>query len=157
MKRICMSLLLAVVIQSSCIAEVANLPSEDRKLLEDSSTFHEVRTISDLPPAIVALCADSNGKLADPGQKWEVADAITDASLPRKRLIWAAISADQYVVHYERGGRGHSFHILVATLGAGQAKPQVIWRAVGGQLDNYAAFVDALRSGKLDDNLAYGY
>jgi hypothetical protein len=61
------------------------------------------------------------------------------------------------VVHYERGGRGHSFHILVATLGAELAEPQVIWRAVGGRLDNYAAFVDALRTGKLDDNLAYGY
>src|SRR6058998_1212509 len=28
-----------------------------------------------------------------------------------------------------------------------------VWRAVGGPLKDYAAFVDALRSGKLDDRL----
>ena len=153
MKRIGLSFLLAVVIQSLCFADVGKLPAEHRKALEDSSRFHEVLATTNLPPAVLALCADERGRLAEPGQKWEATDVITDASLPRKRLIWGAVSGDYYVVHYERGGRGHSFHVLVATLAKQEAKPKVVWRGVGGRLKDFSAFLDALRSGKLDDSL----
>jgi hypothetical protein len=109
------------------------------------------------PPAIIALCADNNGRFAGPGQKWEATDIISDPSLPRRRLIWAAVADEYYVVHYERGGRGHSFHVLVATLTKGAQKPKVIWRGVSNRLKDYAAFLGALRSGKLDDKLDYAH
>ena len=149
------SFLLAVVIESVCFADVGKLPAEHRKALEDSSRFHEVFATTNLPPAVVAVCADERGRLADPGQKWETTDVIANASLPRRRLIWGAVSGEYYVVHYERGGRGRSFHVLVATLAKGEAKPKVVWRGVGGRLKDYSAFLDALRSGKLDDSLDY--
>lgn len=157
MKRIGLCVLLATVIPSLCCAEVTKLPAAQRRFLEDSSRFQEMFATTNLPPAIVALCADDSGRLAEPGQKWEAADVITNAnaSLPRKRLIWAAVSGEYYVVHYERGGRGHSFHVLVATLAKGEREPKIVWRGVGGQLKDYAAFLGALRSGKLDDSLDY--
>ena len=37
----------------------------------------------------------------------------------------------------------------------GEPKPKFVWRGVGGQLKDYAAFLGALRSGKLDDSLDY--
>jgi hypothetical protein len=98
-----------------------------------------------------------DGKLAEPGQNWNATDVITDPTLPGKRLIWAAIGEEYYVVHYERGGIAHSFHILVAKLPKNDAKPTVVWRAVGHQLKDDAAFLDALRNGKLDDRLNYPY
>jgi len=128
---------------------------EDRKVLLDASRFHEVHSTKDLPPGVVALCVDDKGKLADPGQNWNAADAITDPTLPWKRLIWAAVGSDYYVVHYERGGIDHSFHILVAKLTKSDAKPRIVWHAVEHQLKDYAAFLEALRTGKLDDRLAY--
>ena len=67
------------------------------------------------------------------------------------------LGGDYYVVHYERGGIAHSFHILVAKLPKGDGKPKIIWQAVGRQLKDYAAFLDALRNGKLDDRLDYGH
>jgi hypothetical protein len=140
----------AVAIQNLCYADVSKLAAEDRKVLQDSSRFHEVHSTSDLPPAILTLCGT---KLADPGQKWNATDAITDPTLPGKRLIWAAAGGDYYVVHYERGGIAHTFHLLVAKLANGEAKPKVVWSAVGGPFKNYASFVDALRSGKLDGRL----
>ena len=155
MKRIGSYLLLAMAIQSFCFADVTKLPTEQRKVLEDSLRFHEVLATTNLPPAIVALCADDSGRLAEPGHNWEATDVITNASLPRKRLIWAAVSDEYYVVDYERGGRGHSFHVLVATLAKGELKPKVVWRGVGGQLKDYSAFLVALRSRKLDDSLNY--
>ena len=154
MKRFGLCLLLGVAMQSLCYANVTKLSPEDRSMLQDSSRFHEVRSTRDLPPAIVALCAD-DGRLAEPGQKWNATDSIMDPTLPGKRLIWAAVGGDYYVIHYERGGIAHTFHVLVAKLTKNDAKPKVVWRAVGGPLKDYTAFVVALRSGKLDDRLDY--
>ena len=145
--------LFTVAIQILCFADVTKLAGEDRRVLQDFSRFHEVHSTSNLPSTIVALCAGDNGRLADPGQKWNATCVITDPTLPGKRLIWAAVSGEYYVVHYERGGIDHSFHMLVAKLIKSDAKPKVVWRAIGGSLKDYAAFVEALRSGKLDDRL----
>jgi hypothetical protein len=156
MKYLSFYLLLAIAIQSLCCADVTKLPAEDRIALQESARFHEVHSTTKLPPVILALCdGGSDGKLAEPGQNWNATDVITDPSLPGKRLILAAVGGEYYVVHYERGGVAHSFHILVAKLTKNDVKPKVVWRAVGHQLKDYAAFLDALRSGKLDDRLDY--
>jgi hypothetical protein len=156
-------LLCVVAIQSLCCADVAKfatanppgggLPAADRKTLEDSSRFHEIHSTSDLPPAIVAICGGDKNNLAEPGGKWNPTDVVMDATLPSKRLIWAAKGGDYYVVHYERGGIAHTFHILVAKLVNDDAKPKIVWSAMGRPFKDYAAFVQALRSGKLDDRL----
>jgi hypothetical protein len=91
---------------------------------------------------------DRNGTLTD---------AIIDPALPGKRLIWAAVGGDYYVVHYERGGIAHTFHIMVAKLPKDGAKPKAVWRAIGGPFKDCQAFLDALRSGKLDDRLDYAH
>jgi len=153
MKQSSLYVLFAIAIQSVCHADVTKLAAEDRKVLRDSSRFHEVHSTSDVPPAIVALCGGDNGRLAEPGQNWNATCVFTDPSLPGKRLIWAAVGGEYYVVHYERGGIAHSFHILVAKLTKNDAKPKVIWQAGGGPLKDYAAFVEASRSGKLYDSL----
>jgi hypothetical protein len=156
MRHLSLCLLFAATIQSWCGADVTKLPLEDRKALLAASRFHEIHSTSNLPPAILALCdGGGDGKLAEPGQKWNATDAILDPTLPGKRLIWAAVGGEYYVVHYERGGIAHTFHILVAKLTKGDAKPKVAWGAVGRPLKDYAAFLDALRSGKLNDRLEY--
>jgi hypothetical protein len=153
MRHLSLCLLFTAAIQSLCCADVTKLSAEDRKALLDASRFHEVHSTKDLPPAVVALCGDDKGKLADPGQNWNATDAITDPTLPWKRLIWAAVGSEYYVVHYERGGIDHSFHLLVAKLTKNDVKLMLVWHAVGHQLKDYAAFLDALRTGKLDDRL----
>jgi hypothetical protein len=157
MKHIILSLLLAVAIQGLCFAEVTKLPADDQKVLRDASLFREIHAATNLPSVVFALCADENGRLAELGQKWEVTDVITDHKLPRKRLIWAVTNGDYYVVHYERGGRACSFHVLVAKLKSGDSKPHFVWRGVGGPLKDFRAFLDALAGNKLDDSLAYAY
>jgi len=143
----------AVAIQIPCYADVTKLSAEHRKALQNSSRFHEIRATKNLPPAVVALCADESGRLAEPGQKWEITDVITDVTLPRKRLIWAVTDGEYYVVHYERGGRGHSFHMLVVAFTKGDAMPRDTWYGAGNQLKDYPAFIAALHKGELDDSL----
>jgi hypothetical protein len=158
MKHVTLYLLFVTAIPTLCCADVTKLPAEDRRALQDSSRFHEVHSTTDLPPAILALCdGGGDGKLAEPGQKWNATCVITDPSLPGKRLIWAAAGGEYYVVHYERGGIAHSFHILVGKLTKSDAQPKVVWRAVGAPLKDYAVFLDALRSGKLHDSLDYAH
>jgi len=106
-------------------------------------------------PAVVALCVNDKGRLAGPGQNWNATDAITDPTLPWKRLVWAAVGNDYYVVHYERRGLDHRFHILVAKLAKNHTKPKTIWSAVGSPLKDYTAFLEALLNGKLNDRLNY--
>ena len=155
MKHVVLYLLCTVAAHGLCCADVTRLLAEDRKVLLDASRFHEVHSTKELPPPVVALCADDKGKLADPGENWSATDAVTDPTLPWKRLVWAAVGDEYYVVNYERGGIDHSFHILVAKLSRDNPKPKVIWTALGRPFKDYAAFVDALRSGKLDDRLNY--
>ena len=157
MKNVGGYLLFAIAIPSFCCADVAKLSADDRKLLQDASRFGEVHSTRDLPPGVVALCTGENDKMADPGQKWNATDAITDPTLPAKRLIWAAVGGDYYVVHYERGGIAHTFHVLVARLAKNDAKPKVVWRAIGSPLKDYPAFIEALQNGKLDDRLDYAH
>ena len=104
---------------------------------------------------MVALCVGDKGRLADPGHNWNATDAITNPTLPWKRLVWAAVGNYCYVVHYEPGGLDHSFHILVAKLANNDAKRKIIWSAVGSPLKDYTAFLEALRNGKWGDRLNY--
>jgi len=147
--------LLAASFQSLCCGDVTKLTAEDRRALENASRFHEVHSTNDLPAAVVALCAGDNNTMADPGQKWNATDAIIDPSLPGRRLIWAAVGGEYYVVHYERGGIAHTFHILVAKVTKDGAKAEPVWRALGGPFKDYAAFLAELQGGKLDDRMDY--
>jgi hypothetical protein len=156
MMRIILCLLSIVAVQNLCHADVTKLSAERQKALREFDRFREISTTTDLPPAVYALCADDVGRLADPGKKWEATDAITDDKLPRKRLIWAVLDGDYYIVHYERGGYAHSFHVLVAQMKDGDTKPTFIWRGVAGkQIKDFKEFLDAVASNKLDDRSDY--
>lgn len=157
MKRISLYLILVVAMQTFCFADVTKLPDYVQKMLRDVSRFREIHAATNLPPEVFALCADSGGRLAEPGQKWEISDVITDETLPRKRLIWAVTDGDYYVVHYERGGYALSFHVLVAKLRNADSKPSFMWRGIGEQLKDYRAFLDAVANNKLDDTLDYAH
>lgn len=153
MKHLVLYLLCAIETVSLCSADVTKLSAADRKVLQNSPAFHEIHSTSDLPLPVVTLCAGDKNNLAEPGGKWNATDVVMDTTLPGKRLIWAAVGDDYYVVHYERGGIAHTFHILVAKLAKNDTKPKSVWKAIGGPFKDYAAFLDALRTGKLDDRL----
>ncbi len=157
MKHISLFILGILSVQSFCFADVTKLPAADQQALRDVSRFHEIHGATNLPPVVFALCTDAAGRLAEPGEKWELGDVITDAKLPTKRLIWVVTDGEYYVVHYERGGRAHSFHVLAARLKDGESKPSLTWRGVGDHLNDFKAFVRALASNKLDDTLNYGH
>jgi len=152
MKQISMIIFIAMFFASAAFAEITKLDPVQRKNIQ-AATYRQLHSVKELPPGVVALYADNNGRLADPGQKWQVTDVINDESLPQKRLIWAAVSHNYYVVHYERGGYAHSFHVLLIEF---HAKPKVVWHGAGfNKLNNFNAFKKALGGDELDDRLNY--
>ena len=50
--------------------------------------------------------------MANPGQKFQATDFVVDRTLPWRRLIFAGVDGDKWFVHYERGGRGHSYYVV---------------------------------------------
>jgi hypothetical protein len=88
----------------------ANESSEStRRYLDDD--FKIVTDVRALPSSVLQTFTEQGGSrllMANPGQKFEVTDVI-DASVPRERLIFAGVAGDKCFVHYEKGGRGHSY------------------------------------------------
>jgi len=144
MKQLAFLLFAVLAGQNASLADVKELRPEDRRILQDKSRFQEIHSTTNLPAQVVSLCADENGRIADPGKKWEVSDFITDATLPRRRLIWAATDGEYYVVHYESGGFVHSYHVLAARLKRGEAKAELVWRNAGKRFKDYSALLTAI-------------
>jgi hypothetical protein len=157
MKRLGLIVLFTLTMQTASPADVTKLAEQNRKALQDATRFHEVLVTKELPADIVALCTGGTDRMADPGEKWRVTDVIMEPSLPIRRLIWAATDGEYYVVHYERGGIAHSFHIMIAKVAKKNAQLKLIWRGAGARLKDYAAFLDALRGEQLDDRADYAY
>ena len=110
-----------------------NFPSTDLPAAEPASFLDGDFTIMDkmraLPSAIIANYTELDGTrltMADPGRKFLAGDVIYDASIPRKRLIFAGMQGPKCFVHYEQGGRGHSF--LLAFFKPGTVKrTEPVW------------------------------
>ena len=156
MIRISLYIFFAMAIQICCYADVTKLSVEYHQALQDSSRFHEVRVTTNLPPAVVALCADDSGRLMSRARNGRrPTSSLMKLSHASPSSGWN--SDGECVVHYERGGRGHSFHVLVATFIKGDTKPKDTWRGVGNRLKDYSAFSRSIEKRKLDDSLDYAH
>jgi|SRR5579862_915736 len=151
MKTIAFCLLLTLVAQTLCRAEITRLPADTRKALQDTSRFQQIVKVAALPSGIVALCTYSN-KMADPGKEWNVGDMDPNFKLPSRCLIWAATDKDYYVVHYESGGIAPRHHLLIARLKPGDKSFTLIWHGVGGSLKDLNAALNAIDNNQLNDD-----
>jgi hypothetical protein len=149
---------------STCSAAVTKLSPEDRKALQRGrESVRMIRSTGEIAPAVTRACAavilDHKFEMANPGKPFQVTDVISTPNLPWRRLIWVASIPGYDVVHYERGGIAHSFHILLVASGKAPRPARVIWSAVAtgarAPLNAYDDFLDALKTGQLDDSVDY--
>jgi hypothetical protein len=98
--------------------QFAGMSSVERRDFLDAN-YTILRKVADLPPGIRKLYTVNGGSrvaIADPGEKFEATDVITDRDLPRRRLIFAGVAGDRAFVHYESGGFAHSYLIALFRL-----------------------------------------
>lgn len=70
--------------------------------------------------------------LANPGQEYQATDVVNPRKprLPWRRLVFAGRCGDKWFIHYERGGIGH-YYALVLLSADGGNRPQLLWGGVG--------------------------
>lgn len=150
-----LALLLASAVNVVGAADVPKLSAGERALLLDTKRFQPVTSFTALPASVRDVCVGHDGRVADPGEPFNAGCVIGPDSPPSVRMDWASYSpADHvYVLHFERGGIAHMFYVVVlresdgsaAIEWAGSSKPPQ-------QLENDAAFVEALKANALTDS-----
>jgi hypothetical protein len=92
-----------------------------------NSDFMIVTDVRALPSSVLQTFTEEGGSrllMANPGQKFEVTDVISDASVPRERLIFAGVAGDKCFVLYEKGGYAHSYILeIFGPTSAGRVGP----------------------------------
>lgn len=83
----------------------------------DSEQLGIVTSIRGLPLGVrdqlQTLFGSYTLEIAEPGEPFQVGDVIGDRPLPIRRLIAAGCSTDHCLVHYERGGIAHTWHVAL--------------------------------------------
>lgn len=106
--------------------------------------FQIVKDFKSLPHPVVMEFTESGGSrltIANPGEKFEATDVIWDASLPRRRLLFAGVSERKSFVLYEQGGIGLFYVLALFKLDTRSTTP-AIWRTYCGP----AAGIEELRA-----------
>ena len=114
MKRALSLLLLASVAAFNLNAAEEALPEPVAPLSREHLTL--VHTVDAIDRDILSMLNKQfHGvrRLANPKERYEATDQISDASLPSRRLILAGLAPNCSFVAYEHGGRGYHLHFIV--------------------------------------------
>jgi hypothetical protein len=91
------------------------VPTEREHVL--GGDFKIITSVNELPnqlkSAPVALTKEPKLEMTDPCHALQLTDVIAEQGLPRRRLKFAEIFREQMFLHYEMGGRGHAYHLVV--------------------------------------------
>jgi hypothetical protein len=101
---------------SSGQSNTASLPEALRSHVK-GDRFDIVTSIRGLPlgvrSGLQSLFGGPDLDIAEPGAKFQVTDVMGTPRLPIRRLVAAGCSTDHCLVHYERGGFAHTWHVAV--------------------------------------------
>ena len=146
--------------ESVLAGEIRHLTAEDRAhLLGDH--FRVVAKVAELPAGVIAAFAEhtkeSPFRMADPGEEWQVTDVVIKENLAGRRLVFAGISEGYCVMHYENGGIGHNWWVVLFQLSS-SGPAREVWAASTDKWGAYASLPElrrAVRKEKLRDDPRY--
>lgn len=130
----------------------------DRDHLLKSDSFERVSDVKDLPEHVKVsfnkITHDSTFLMANPGEEFQVTDVIEKEGLPDRRLIFAGISTDHCFLHYEMGGIGHAYYVVLFRLK--EDKARFVWGASAWEgYQTLDSLRKAVTSKKFDDSLPF--
>jgi len=151
MKRIVIALVSTW--SSFVFASGQSLPAAQKLHLLDGPCVSS-HAVAALPEAVKRAFASAmpaaKFAMADPGEEYQGTDVIDTPGLPTRRLIFAAHCGDRWIIHYEHGGLGHNYDVLIV---GGRPSPRFLW---GGTLGAGVKDLDDLRHSialdKVDDD-----
>jgi hypothetical protein len=130
----------------------------DREHLLRSDSFTMVSAVQDLPEYVkhsfAKITHDSTFFMANPGEEFQVTDVVEKEGLPSRRLIVAGISTDHCFLHYEMGGIGHAYYIVLFRLKEGKAR--FVWGSSAWEgYQTLDSLRKAIASEKFDDSFPF--
>ena len=141
---------IALIALSLCLVTLwaqdfhARLSSTEKQHLLDGP-FTRVAKTEAMPANVKLAFANITGEpsfaLANPGERFQVTDVIIDHSLPHRRLVFAGARDEEWVVHYEVGGIGHYYCVVLFKVDS-QNHLTFVW---GGAGSHGAKDLDQLR------------
>ena len=148
--------LLCTYVSSS--ASITNLLSESKEYILREDAFSGISSVKEIPAPVLMkwaeIAKDSNLKIANPGEKFQVTDVIYEEGLPFRRLIFGGISKDYCLIHYERGGRAHSYKVILFKLSAKGA--DFLWGGIlFKRIRDLSELRELIRANALDDSMPY--
>jgi hypothetical protein len=129
-------------------AQIIHLDPDVKKVILDSSPVSTIRRVSNIPANALKACGF---KLANPDEEFQVTDCVTNEKLLDRRLIWGALKSNYLILHYERGGIGHSYHILILSKND-KGNFKIVWSASSIPFQSYDDFWDVLAGRGIDDS-----
>ena len=120
--------------------------------------FTIVKNMRALPrPVLRHFTEEGSSRLlmANPGEDFNPSDNILDESIPRKRLIFAGVSAKRCFVFYEQGGIAHMY-ILAFFEVTSKETAQQLWRGYCEPVANFQGLRDLVRNGQCSDPVPQG-
>jgi len=132
-------------------------PTEKQHLLDGS--FTKVTKVEAMPASVKQAFARITGEpafaLANPGEKFQVTDVIIDRSLPHRRLVFAGVRDDEWFVHYEVGGIGHSYCVVLFRVDS-QSHLTFVWGGAGSQgAKDFDQLRKMVAGGQFSDDRSY--
>jgi hypothetical protein len=127
----------------------------ERFLAADFIVLKDVRA---LPQPVLQLFTEKGGSrllMANPGNDFNATDVIYDASVPRKRLIFAGVSGTKCFVFYEQGGLAHMYILAFFALPSKGAM-QPLWRGYCVPVANFQDLRSRVRNGQCSEPVPQG-
>ncbi len=130
-------------------------PAQKEHILDGQ--FHEVTKVEAMTvnakQAFAKITGEPSFALANPGQKYQVTDVVVDRGVPRRRLIFAGVRDDEWFVHYELGGIGHSYCVLLFKVSP-QHELQFVWGGAGSRgANNFDQLRKMVGAGQFSDEM----
>ena len=150
---VCPPILLFLLSAPAAHAQLSRLARADKQSLL-TENFQVLTHVKALPASVkkaFAHAAQSRTfQMADPGQEYRATDYVLKAGLPFRRLIFAGVTHDLCLLHYERGGRGESWDLVLFRLSGGSAR--LVWHGWAHRIiPNVAELRKDVRSGSVED------
>ena len=117
--------------------------------------FVEITRVEAFPDPLRPAYREANGTrftMADPGEPFQATDVIYDASLPRRRLVFAGQQDRRFLIHYEQGGIARSYRLDFLEVG-GDNRARVVWEGycnrAAGNVRELAGMLESRQCGSL--------
>jgi hypothetical protein len=107
-----------------------------------------------LKAAFTKLTKQDKFSLANAGEDYQATDFVEDPKLPFRRLVLAMKCEKFWFIHYEKGGRSHSYALVLFRDGL-SGEPSVVWSGTGPRSNTREELRKAIADGLISNSLPY--